>query len=525
MKKSLLKSTFAFSLMTIISRITGLLRETVFAYYFGASAGMDAFYIAYRIPNFLRSLFAEGAFSQAFVPVLSEYREKQSHDEVKVFLNHIAGLMILVLFLLTVVAVLITPYLVYVFAPGYIHDPGRLDLTAVMLRITFPYILFISLAAYVSGILNAYGKFGIPAFTPNLLNLALVGVAIFLSPYFAEPAKALAWGIFLGGAAQLLFQLPFLSKLNLMPRPSILWRDRGVARVLKLMLPAMFGVSIAQISFLVDNWLASFLQVGSVSWFNYSSRLALFPLGVFGVAIATVVLPYLSRQYAAKSLEEFSRAIDWALKFILLVALPAVIGLVILAGPIIATLFQFKSGRFSEFDVIMVRRSLWGFTLGIPAFMLVKVLASGFYSRQNIKTPVKIAVIAMLTNIVLAAILVLPFKHAGLALATSLTSSLNAGLLFWKILHEKHYRPGSGWRVFWARLIFANVILALFLWLVSADLAVWFSWDLFTRIWHLAVLCGGAVLLYFLCLWLSGMRLREFIFTEVGESKNSLKKV
>ena len=511
MKKNLLKSTFAFSFMTVISRITGLLRETIFAYYFGASVGMDAFFVAYRIPNFLRSLFAEGAFSQAFVPVLSEYREGRSQGEVKVFLNHVAGLMILVLFVFTVIAVLVAPYLVYVFALGFVHDPNRFDLTAAMLRITFPYILFISLTAYVSSILNTYGKFGIPAFTPNLLNLALVGAAIFMSPYFAEPATALAWGIFIGGVAQLIFQLPFLYKLNLMPRPSILWRDSGVIRVLKLMLPAMFGVSVAQISFLVDNWLASFLPLGSVSWFNYSSRLALFPLGVFGVAIATVVLPYLSRQYAAKSQEEFSRTLDWALKFVLLIALPAVIGLVILAGPIIATLFQFKSGRFSELDVIMVRRSLWGFTVGIPAFMLIKVLASGFYSRQNIKTPVKIAVIAMLSNIVLAVMLVFPLKHAGLALATSLTASLNAGLLFWKILREKHYCPDEGWKIFWGRLIFANLVLALFLWVMTADLAVWFDWDLFTRVWHLVVLCGGAVLLYFLCLWLSGMRPREFI--------------
>lgn len=503
--------------MTVISRITGLLRETVFAYYFGATAGMDAFFVAYRIPNFLRSLFAEGAFSQAFVPVLSEYREKQGEAEVKIFLNHVAGLMILVLFALTVVVVLAAPYLVYVFAPGFIHDPHRFGLTAVMLRITFPYILFVSLTAYISGILNAYGKFGIPAFAPNLLNLALVGAAIFMSPYFAEPEVALAWGIFIGGAAQLIFQLPFLYKLNLMPRPSILWRDTGVTRMLKLMLPAMFGVSVAQISFLVDNWLASFLQAGSVAWLNYSSRLALFPLGVFGVAIATVVLPYLSRKYASASQEEFSRALDWALKFVLLIALPAVIGIVVLAGPIVMTLFQFKHGQFSEFDVMMVRRSLWGFTVGIPAFMLVKVLASGFYSRQNIKTPVKIAVTAMISNIVLATILVFPLKHAGLALATSLTSMLNAGLLFWTIRRDKHYYPGNDWKIFWLRLAFANIALLFFLWFATADLAVWFGWGSLVRIWHLAILCVGAVLLYFLCLWLSGMRLREFIFAEAED--------
>jgi putative peptidoglycan lipid II flippase len=514
MKKNLLKSTFAFSLMTVISRITGLVRDMAFAYFFGASAGMDAFYIAYRIPNFFRCLVGEGAFSQAFVPVLSEYHQKRGEAEVKIFLESMAGVMLAVLFVFTVLAVLITPWLVYVFAPGFIHDPTRFELTAVMLRITFPYILFISLTAYVGGILNTYGKFAVPAFAPNLLNLALIGAAVFLAPYFTQPVIALAWGIFIGGAAQLLFQLPFLYKLNLLPRPRIAWHNTGVVRVLKLMGPAIFGVSVAQISVLVDNFLATFLRVGSVSWLSYSSRLSLFPLGVFGVAIATVVLPYLSRKYAAQSHEEFSKALDWALKFVLTIAFPAVIGISMLAGPIIMTLFQLKSGQFTDFDVIMVRRSLWGFTVGLPAFMLVKVLASGFYSRQNIKTPVKIAVTAVLANIVLATILVFPLKHAGLALATSLTSSLNAGLLFWAIRRDKHYQPGKGWKIFWLRLIFANAFLALFLWLTASDLAVWFGWSSLVRVWHLAILCVGAVIAYFGCLWLTGMRWRDFVLLD-----------
>jgi len=514
MKKSLLKSTFAFSLMTVISRITGMVREIVFAYYFGAVAGMDVFRVAYRIPNFLRSLFAEGAFSQAFVPVLSEYHQKRGEAEVKIFLNHMAGVMLLVLFVFTLIAVLATPWLVYVFAPGFIHDPSRLGLTAVMLRITFPYVLFISLTAYVSGILNTYGKFGVPAFAPNLLNLSLIGAAIFLAPYFTEKVTALAWGIFIGGMAQLLFQLPFLYKLNLLPRPRIVWCDTGVMRVLKLMLPAIFGVSVAQVSMLVDNFLASFLPVGSIAWLGYSSSLALFPLGVFGVAIATVVLPYLSRKHAAQSQEEFSGALDWALKFVLTIALPAVIGIVMLAGPIVMTLFRFKNGQFTDFDVLMVRRSLWGFTVGIPAFMLVKVLASGFYSRQNIKTPVKIAIIAVLANIVLATILVFPLKHAGLALATSLTSSLNAGLLFWTIRRDKHYQPGKGWKIFWVQLFIANAVLALFLWFSTADLTVWFGWSSLMRASHLAILCVGAVVAYLGCLWLSGMRWRNFILRD-----------
>ena len=512
MKKSLLKSTFVFSLMTSISRITGFVRELIFAYVFGATAGLDAFFVAYRIPNFLRRLTAEGAFSQAFVPVLSEYHQKRGLEDTKIFLNHMAGLMISVLSVFTLIAILITPWIVYVFAPGFINDASKLDLATSMLRITFPYILFISLTAYVSGILNTYGKFGIPAFSPNLLNLALIGAAIFMAPYFTEPVKALAWGIFIGGLAQLLFQLPALYKIGLMPRPSILWQDAGVRRVLGLMIPAIFGVSVAQVSILIDISFASFLRSGSIAWLNYSDRLTSFPLGIFGVAIATVVLPYLSRKYASQSHKEFSEALDFALRFVLIIAMPATIGIAILAGPILATLFL--HGKFTEFDVEMTRRSLLGFAVGVPAFMLVKVLASGFYSRQNIKTPVKIAITSMLINIVLAAILVFPLKHAGLALATSLTSTLNAFLLFWTIRKSNHYNPGSGWKIFWLRIIFANVVLATSHWLTVSDLSLWFSWDWFARAWHLAVLCVGATIIYFFCLWISGMKWREFVLQD-----------
>jgi len=276
------------------------------------------------------------------------------------------------------------------------------------------------------------------------------------------------------------------------------------------MIPALFGVSVAQISFLVDNFLASYLCVGSIAWLYYASRLTMFPLGVFGVAIATVVLPNLSSKYASKSKEEFSQILDWALRFVLTIALPATIGIMMLSGPIIATLFQFKHGQFNDFDVIMVRRALLGFALGIPAFMLVKVLASGFYSRQNIKAPVKIAVIAVITNIILASILFFPLKHAGLALATSLTSALNAGLLFYLIRKDDSYEPGKDWKIFWARLIFASTVLLIFLIITKTDLIIWFNWDSFTRLWHLAILCIGAVIIYLTGLFISGMRLKDF---------------
>lgn len=498
--------------MTVTSRVTGFIRDLVFVQIFGASAGLDAFFVAFRIPNFLRRLFAEGAFSQAFVPVLSEYRQQRSEKEIKVFLNHVAGNMLLILFLVTTIAVLITPWLMYVFAPGYIHDPTRYELAKTMLRITFPYLFFISLTAYVSGILNTFGKFGIPSFTPNLLNFSLIGAAIFLAPHLHQPVIALAWGVFIGGAAQLLFQLPFLYKIRLLPKPQINWGDPGVKRILKLMLPAVLGVSVAPISLLIDTFFASFLPIGSQSWLYISDRVTSFPLGVFGVAIATVILPHLSRKYAAKSATEFSQAVDWGLKSVLLIALPATIGIIFLSGPILATLLQY--GKFLAHDVTMAQRSLMGFALGIPAFMLVKILASGFYSQQNIGTPVRIAIIAMISNIVLAAILIFPLAHAGLALATALTSSLNASLLFYTLHKRKFYRPGKGWGIYFVRIFVANTAMAIFLWLTTQKLAIWLNWHWFARAWHLSLLCAGAISIYAICLMLSGMKFREFINIE-----------
>lgn len=508
MSKTLFKSTFLVSLMTVSSRITGFLRDLVFAHVFGAAAGLDAFLVAFKVPNFLRRLFAEGAFSQAFVPVLSEYRQTRTEDEVRIFLNRMAGSLILVLFIFTAIAVVVTPWMVWIFAPGFVEDPTRYDLAKIMLRITFPYLFFISLTAYVSGILNTYGKFGIPSFTPNILNFALIGAAIFMAPHFSKPVVALAWGVFIGGAAQLLFQLPFLHKLKLFPKPQLLWRDEGVRKVMKLMLPAVFGVSVAQISLFIDTLFASFLRPGSLSWLYYSDRLTSFPLGVFGVAIATVVLPHLSKKFAANSNQEFSQTLDWALKLILIIALPATIGIMLLSGPILTTLLQY--GKFSAFDVMMSQRSLIGFAIGIPAFMLVKVLASGFYSRQNIKTPVRIAIIAMISNIILDTVLIFPLAHAGLALATSLTSSLNAGLLYKMLRKKDFYQPGTDWKVFFLRVVSANIVMAAFLWFFSASLPLWLDWSWLNRAWHLGLLCGGAVAIYAICLWISGVRLRDF---------------
>lgn len=498
--------------MTGTSRITGFLRELAFAYVFGATAGLDAFLVAFKIPNFLRRLFAEGAFSQAFIPVLSEYRQTKTPEEVQIFINRIAGAITTALFCLTVIAILVTPWLVWLFAPGFLHDPTRFELATSMLRITFPYILFISLSAFIGGILNSYGKFSIPAFTPNLLNFALIGASIYLAPYFHPPVKALAWGIFIGGVAQLLFQLPFLKRINMLPRPQIFWRDPGVKRVLKLMLPAIFGVSVVQIGLFIDTIFASFLKIGSLSWLYFSDRVTSLPLGMFGVAIATVILPYLARKNASNSQREYSEALDWAIRFSLIIAIPATIGILLLSGPILSTLLQY--GKFDATAVIMTQRSLAGFAVGIPAFMLVKILASGFYAKQNIGTPVRIAIIAVSANIILDAILFIPLAHAGLALATSISTTINASLLLYLLRTKKIYKPTTGWRKFFGQLILASLVMIAAILLLNTNFETWLKWNSINRAFHLTLILGTAILSYLATLWFLGIRMRHFLIKE-----------
>ncbi len=397
--RGLLGSSLVVGTMTMLSRVLGLTRDVVFARFIGAEAGADAFFVAFKIPNFLRRLFAEGAFAQAFVPVLSEYRSQGSIAAVKGLIDRVAGCLGLSLILITALAVIGAPVLTAVFAPGFVNDPVKYQLASDMIRITFPYLLLISLTGLSGAILNSYDRFAVPAFTPVLLNVSLISAAVIVSPYFEVPVMALAWGVFAAGVIQLLFQLPFLMRLGLMPTPKLDWQDAGVKRVLSLMAPAIFGVSVSQINLLLDTVLASFLPTGSVSWLYYSDRLAELPLGVFGIAVATVILPGLSRQHASDSPEKFSETLDWALRLILLIALPAAVALVILAEPILATLFQY--GKTTVVDVNMSSLSLQAYAVGLVAFMLIKVLAPGYFARQDMKTPVRIGIIAMASNMVL----------------------------------------------------------------------------------------------------------------------------
>ena len=504
----LLRSSGLVGMMTMLSRVLGLVRDMVIARYFGAGTGADAFFVAFKIPNFLRRLFAEGAFSQAFVPVLSSYRETRDITEVRRLVNAVSGTLGLVLLGVTLVAVIGAPALTAVFAPGFLDEPVKFSLASDMLRITFPYLLLISLTAFAGAILNSYDRFAIPAFTPVLLNLAMICAAVFLSPVMETPVLALAWGVFIAGALQLFFQLPFLMRLGLLPRPRVDYRDEGVRRVLKLMAPALFGVSVSQINLLLDTVLASLLQTGSVSWLYYSDRLSELPLGVFGIAIATVILPSLSRKHAAASADQFAATLDWAVRAVLLIGAPAALALALLAEPLIATLFHY--GEVTDRDVMMAGASLRAYAAGLLAFMLIKVLAPGFFARQDTRTPVRIGVIAMVANMVFNLALIMPMAHVGLALATSLSAWLNAGLLWRGLKREGAWVSQPGWWRFGAQLLVANGALAVLVLYLNPSVSEWLAMPGLARAGQMAVLVGAGVAVYFIALALAGVRVRHF---------------
>lgn len=505
MSKALFKSTSVVASMTFVSRVLGFVRDMVAARIFGATAAVDAFYIAFKIPNFMRGLFAEGSFSTAFIPTLSEYKQTRSQEEVQQFVSHIAGTLGLILLGICILGVLGSKGLVSLFAPGL--DPYRFQLAIEMLRITFPYLMLISLTALVGATLNCYGQFWVPAFTPALLNISLIFTAFGVTRFFKVPIEAQAWGVLLAGFLQLGFQLPFLNRLKLLQKPKFNWRDPGVQKVLKLMLPALFGSSIGQISLLLNTIFASFLVAGSVTWLYYSDRLAYFPLGVFGVALMTVILPHLSRQHATKSPELFASTLNWGLRCNLLIGIPASLTMLILSGPLIVTLFHY--GKFTIHDVFMTQRSVIAYSVGLQAFMLIKVLAAAFYAQQNIRTPVRIGIIALIANMIFNALLIFPLKHAGLALASSLSAWLNAGLLLWGLQSRQVFQWQSGWLKFMLRLLLANSALCLFLYWAAAATPVWINWSWQQRFSHIFILGIAAIIIYIAMLWVSGLRYHD----------------
>lgn len=504
----LLRSSAIVGVMTMLSRVLGLARDVVVANYFGASGSADAFFVAFKIPNFMRRLFAEGAFAQAFVPVLSEYRSQRDLKAVQQLVNYVAGTLGSVLIAITVLAVVAAPMLTALFAPGfYLGDEGKFELAAQMLRITFPYLLLISLTAFAGAVLNSYERFAIPAFTPVLLNVSLICSAIFLSPLFDPPVLALAWGVMIAGVVQLVFQLPFMARIHLLPRPRWGWNDPGVRRIMTLMIPALFGVSVTQINLLLDTVLASFLQTGSVSWLYYSDRLAELPLGVFGIAIATVILPSLSRKHAEKSNEHFSSTLNWAMQMVMLIGIPAAVALFVMAEPMLITLFHY--GALADRDVMMAAMSLRAYACGLLAFMLIKVLATGYFSRQDIKTPVKIGIQAAVLNMGFNLLLIGPFAHVGLAAATAMSAFLNAGLLLHGLIKSGVFVWSAGWGLQLSRMLVANVaMVGVIIW-VMADVNIWLEMGLWARIVDMAmlVMLGGGV--YVVMLVLCGLRPRH----------------
>ncbi len=509
---NLVRSGTIVGLMTLLSRVLGFVRDQVLAITFGAGATTDVFLVAFKIPNFLRRLFAEGAFATAFVPVFAEYKETRSQAALLDLAAHVSGTLTIILLIVSTLGVMLSPLLIMLFAPGFIDEPERFDLATYMLRITFPYLFFISLVAYAGSMLNTFGKFAIPSITPVLLNICMIGAALYFSPLFDEPIIALAWGVFAAGVLQLFLQLPFLRQIGLMPRPRWGWRHPGVRRILKLMTPAILGSSVAQINLLLDTIIASFLTAGSLSWLYYSDRMLEFPLGMLGVTLGTIILPRLAREHSLGGQDDFRRTLDWAIRLVLILGLPAAISLMILAQPMLLTLFGY--GEFKASDATMASYSLMAYGAGLPAFLLIKIFAPAFYARQNTKTPVRIGIIALITNMGYNFLFVLPMiwldfiaPHTGLAMASSLSAWQQAYMLYRKLQADDIYSISPDVWAFARRSLPAVAVLTAVL-LLFASLE-WQSFDALGRLTLLAgVIVGGAVT-FALGLLLAGVRPRQ----------------
>lgn len=505
---NLLKSLAAVSSMTLFSRVLGFVRDAIVARIFGAGIATDAFFVAFKLPNLLRRIFAEGAFSQAFVPVLAEYKHQQGEEAARFFISRVSGLLTLVLAAVTVIGILAAPWVIMLTAPGFTSSADKLALTTSLLRVTFPYILLISVASLAGAILNTWNRFTVPAFVPTLLNISMIAFALFFAPYFDPPVMALAWAVVLGGGLQLGFQLPYLKKIGMLVMPRLNLKDAGVWRVMRQMGPAILGVSVSQISLLINTIFASFLVSGSVSWMYYADRLMEFPSGILGVALGTILLPSLAKSFSQGDHQQYSLLMDWGLRLCFLLALPCSVALGMLAKPLTVALFQY--GKFTAFDAEMTRQALVAYAVGLMGIIVVKVLAPGFYSRQDTKTPVKIGIICLIATQLMNLIFIGPFRHAGLALSIGIAACLNAGLLYWQLRKQKIFQPQAGWFSFLWRLMIALAVMVLVLLSVGAQLPEWEEGEMAYRLLRLVGLClaGGAG--YFITLAALGCRPRDF---------------
>jgi putative peptidoglycan lipid II flippase len=508
------KSTAVTGFATLISRVTGLAREMVFAAAFGAGAFMDAWLVAFKIPNFLRRLFAEGSFSQAFVPVISEYKHKRSQDEVRELVEEVAGTFAVVLFVITLIGVIAAPLIILAFAPGWHDIPDQWDLATSMLRWTFPYLFFISLSALFSGVLNSYSRFALPAYTQVIMNVVMIVVAMWIAPRTANPGVTLAIGVFVSGLLQVVFQVPAVIRLGLFRWPRWKPAAEGVRRIGKLMLPGIFGSSVAQVSLLLDTVIVSFLVTGSLSWLYFADRLMEFPLGVFSIALATVILPSLSRHHAAESMEHFSGTLDWALRLVIVLVSPAAVAMLVFAGPLTATTFGY--GAFKPDDVQMASYALMAYSWGLLGFSLVKVLAPGYFARQDTKTPVRVGLIALSVNMALNLTVVLtadhfgfPYPHVLIATSTCISAAINSTLLWTGLKRRGVFKARQGWGALLARVLFANAVMAALLIWLGGDLQSWLTQAPWERAGRLALCIVSAAAAYFAALLLAGARLRH----------------
>ena len=506
---NLLKALAAVSSLTLVSRILAFMRDILIARIFGAGLANDAYVIATRLPNMLRRLFAEGAFSQAFVPIFGEYKNQRGHDETKLLVDHVTALLAIALFVVTLVGIIGAPVIIYcTTAPSFVKDAEKFNLTVYLLRITSPYIFFISLVSVAAGILNTYNKFWVPAMAPILLNVCLIGGALWLTPYFEQPVVGLAWAWFIAGIVQLAFQIPFLNKIGMLPNFRFSLRDEGMRRVFRKMGPAVFGVSIAQISLIINTIFASSLVTGSVSWLYYADRLMEFPTGLLGVALGTILLPSLSKLHAGNDTVEYSRMLDWGLRLTFMLALPAALALGLIAVPLLSTFFQ--HGEFTEHAVLMSRSALVGYSVGLIGLILVKILAPAFYARQDIRTPVKIGIVTLIATQAMNLLFIGWIQHAGLALSVGLGACLNSAILFHLLRKKGVYRAEPGWGKFFLKLCIALLALALTLWFGMGTEQQWLTSHGWTRVIHLTWLVLLGVVVYFAVLFALGFRLKDF---------------
>ncbi|WP_374350440.1 murein biosynthesis integral membrane protein MurJ [Chitinimonas sp.] len=508
---NLLKALARTSSMTMLSRILGFVRDAMNAHQFGASPAFDAFTVAFMLPNMLRRIFAEGAFSQAFVPLLAEYKTQRGDDSARAFVARVSGLLGIILLIITIIAVIASPWIVMLAASGFTKTPSKLDLAITLTRITFPYILLISLSSLAGSVLNCWNQFSVPAFTPTLLNISMIGFGVLLAPFTSQPIVALAISVVIGGVLQLAFQLPFLWKIGMLAWPKLDWRDDGVWRVLKLMGPAIFGVSIAPISVLLSRNFASHLPDGTMSWMYNADRLMELPTGVLGVALGTILLPSLSKLQTSGQRDEYSAMLDWGLRLTAILAVPATVALAVIGKPLVATLFL--HGQYRAFDVLMTERALAAYAVGLLGLISIKVLAPAYYARQDIRTPVKIGIVTLLLTQLLNSLFFFftPLAHAGLALAISLGACANAGLLFAGLRRTNTFIPQPGWGKFLLQLLFAVAAMALVLQIAQHLLGNWLTGGSTVRAFKLAVLVTAGACVYFAALYLQGFRPRSFM--------------